>query len=86
MICMYIVHIYIYIYNVPNKPNLCNARTKSKTMLKKDIIIKGWGTFVEETFVEETLVEWNIGRTEHSSNRTFVERNIRLTEHSSNLA
>ena len=49
----------------------------------------GWGTFVEETFVESTfvegtLVERNIGRTEHSSNRTFVEQNIRLKEHLSN--
>ena len=46
----------------------------------------GWGTFVEDTFVEETLVEWNIGQTEHWSNRTLVERNIGRAEHLSNGA
>ena len=37
-------------------------------------------TFVESTFVEGTLVEWNIGRTEHWSNRTLVEQNIGRTD------
>ena len=32
----------------------------------------GYDTFVASTFVEGTLVEWNIGRTEHSSNGTFI--------------
>ena len=41
----------------------------------------GWGTFVEDTlvectFVEGKLVEWNIGRTELSSNGTFVEEHL----------